>query len=51
MVTNKSTDYKYSLAYCLEPIPGGGLTKAEMEAHPKYGRAVREREVGVVRAV
>lgn len=37
MANNNSTDYKYSLAYCLEPLPEGGLTKAEMEAHPKYG--------------
>lgn len=34
---NKFTDYKYRLGYCVEALPGDGLTKKEMQAHPRYG--------------
>lgn len=33
-----STEPKYRIAYFLEPFPGDGLTKSDIEAHPKYGQ-------------
>ena len=31
------TSTKYKIAYILKPLPGDGMTKEEMQAHPKYG--------------
>ncbi len=37
MSDKTSTECRYRVAYAIEEIEGDGLTKAEMQAHPKYG--------------
>lgn len=36
MTDTNSTKPKYRIAYMLKPLPGDGLTKGEMQAHPEY---------------